>query len=216
MLKLSRIRLRRTDLQAKIFLVLTLVMVPTFTFVTVLENKLTRPLLETEMQQIGITAGKTLANDIVSRRLLMAKDPTSVIENHIQEVAYAQPNVVRIDVLIRDPKTKLARIIASNVEGADQTPPAQMELPDETTVQYAQDEDIGTGTWAISVPIEPHLRPPLRRIEGIVQVVVSNRLVSQIARTIWKTTGAAAIASLVLLIFILSYFLRKTIDNDRR
>ena len=47
---------RRLDLQAKISLLLVLVILPTFVIVTIAQNKLTQPILEDEVRQIGVTS----------------------------------------------------------------------------------------------------------------------------------------------------------------
>src|SRR3712207_3211937 len=121
-------RIRRLDLQAKISLVLVAVILPTFLFVTIAENKLTQPLLADEMKQIGITTGKTLAAEIVSRRLLNRPDASAQIERHLQEILYFQPNIVRMDVLIKDPTTSRPKLIASNIEDDPAAAPPLNEL----------------------------------------------------------------------------------------
>ena len=99
---------RRLDLQAKISLVLFSVIVPTFVIVTVAENQFTQPILEEELRQGGVNAGKTLANEIMSERWLSLPDPGPTIERAIQEVSYAQPNLLRIDVIARDEPNAIA------------------------------------------------------------------------------------------------------------
>src|ERR1700733_719434 len=94
---------RHLDLQAKVSLVLVAVILPTFLIVTVAENKITEPILEDEIRQVGITSGKTLATEIVSSRLLQLPNPTPVIESRLQEILYSQPNIMRIDVVAKDP-----------------------------------------------------------------------------------------------------------------
>ena len=41
------------------------------------------------------------------------------------------------------------------------------------------------------------------------------KFVEAVASTLWKTTASAAVFSVVTLLLALSYFLRKTIANDR-
>src|SRR6185312_8711593 len=49
-----------------------------------------------------------------------------------------------------------------------------------------------------------------------VHVVISTKLVGRFAKTLWKTTVMAAVFSMFALILGLGYFLRKTIQNDRK
>src|ERR1700733_8509839 len=93
---------RRLDLQAKIILVLLGVVIPTFVIVTIAQNKLTRPMLEDDIRQIGEQSGGRLAAEIVSDRLLSVPKPGPAIEGRVQEILYSQPNIVRIDVIAKD------------------------------------------------------------------------------------------------------------------
>ena len=204
------------DLQAKISIVLVGVILPTFLIVTLAQFKFTRPLLEEELLQVGITAGKTLAAEIIGARLLTLPNPTPAVERRLQELLYTQPNIVRMDVIIKDPITGLPKLIASNVEEEPGAPPPAYSLVDTVTTEGVVD-DMGFRTWEISVPIEAHpgARGP-KKILGTIHNTVSLKLVNRIVSTLWKTTAIAAGLSVVILILFLSYFLRKTIENDRR
>jgi len=208
---------RHLDLQAKVSLVLVAVILPTFLIVTVAENKVTEPILEDEIRQVGITSGKTLATEIVSARLLQLPNPTPVIESHLQEILYSQPSIVRIDVVAKDAVTGIVKTIASNIEEDPGTPPPTFNLVESVTSEYKNDES-GGPVWEISVPIEHRARDPRgpRRLVGTVHLVISMRLVGSLLSTLWKTTATAAAFSVVALLFVLSYFLRKTIANDRK
>jgi signal transduction histidine kinase len=48
-----------------------------------------------------------------------------------------------------------------------------------------------------------------------VHVVISTQTVSRLLGTFWQITGSAAIVSIVITIFMLNFFLRKTISNER-
>jgi signal transduction histidine kinase len=207
---------RHLDLQAKISLVLVAVILPTFLIVTIAENKFTLPILEEEIRQIGINSGKTLAAEIVSSRLLSMPNPSPVIENSLQELIYTQPDIVRIDVVAKDAATGVVKLIASNIEEDAGVPPQNFMLADTVTSEFKRDE-VGSGLWDIFVPIEHRNRDPRgpKRLLGTVHVVVSTKLVGRIVSTLWKTTATAAGFSVVSLLLVLSYFLRKTIANDR-
>ncbi len=204
------------NLQAKISLVLAAVILPTFIIVTVAQNKFTLPIMEDEIRQIGINSGKTLAAEIVSARMLSLPNPTPVIENALQELVYTQPDIVRIDVFAKDPGTGLIKLIASNIEDEPGTSPPNATLVEAVTSEYKEDE-AGSGLWEISVPIENRSRDPRgpKRLMGVVHVTVSTKLLGRIGSALWKTTASAASFSVVSLILLLSYFLRKTIENDR-
>jgi len=204
------------DLQAKISLVLVAVILPTFLIVTVAENKFTLPILEEEIRQIGINSAKALAAEIDSARMLSRSDPTSAIENSLQEILYTQPNIVRIDVIAKDPVTGNIKNVASNIEEDPSVVPAGFTMVEAVTSEFKTDGS-GVGLWEIFVPIEHKSRDSRgpRRLLGAVHLVVSTQLVARIVSTLWKTTATAAAFSVVSLILVLSYFLRKTIANDR-
>lgn len=206
----SPVRIRRLDLQAKISLVLFSVIVPTFVIVTVAENQFTQPVLEEELRQVGVNAGKTLANEILSERWLSLPDPGPTIERAIQEVSYAQPNLLRIDVVAKDAKG-VVKTIASNIEEDPGTAPPEFALVESITSEFKTDDHVG-GYWDISVPIEAKAG---RKLLGTVHVMVSTKLVKRVVGTLWRTTVIAAILSMITLFVVLTYFLRKTIANDR-
>ncbi len=207
---------RHLNLQAKISLVLVAVILPTFLIVTIAENKLTLPILEEEIRQVGIHTGKTLAAQIISSRMLSLSNPTPVIENALQELLYAQPDIVRIDVFIKDYSTGVIKLVASNIEDDPSLPLQTYLWVDAVTSEYRLDEG-GMGFWEILVPIEQRVRESRggKKLLGNVHVVVSTKLVGHLLSALWKTTASAAAFSVVSLIWALSYFLKKTIENDR-
>ena len=210
-----RLKKRHLDLQAKIIIVLIAVVVPTFLIVTIAENKVTQPILSEEMKQIGITSAKTLASEIASHRLLSLPNAASTIESKIQEFLYSQPNILRVDVIIRDHNGE-AKLLASNIEEEGQPADYHFAFDDKIVSEYKKDET-DTWTWDIGVPIEQRARDKKsgKRILGVVHVVVSMKFVNHTVNAIWKITGTAAVFTVILLILALSYFLRKTIANDR-
>lgn len=208
---------RRLDLQAKIILVLIAVIAPTFLIVTFAENKITKPILEDDIRMVGINSAKTLAAEIVSARLVYRKDAGPLIDGRIQELIYSQPNIFRIDVALRDAATGVVRIVASSVEDDPGSPSSTPPFVDAVTSAQRTDEN-GSAFWEISVPIEIKSRDPRgpRRLVGTVHALISLQLVARLTETLWRTTVTAALFSVVTLIFVLSYFLRKTISNDRK
>ena len=199
----------------KISLVLVAVILPTFLIVTIAENKFTLPILEEEIRQIGINSGKTLAAEIDSSRFLSLANPTPAVEKSLQEILYTQPDV-RIDVVAKNPSTGAISTIATSVEEEPSGPFQVFPLVEAVSSEFKLDE-VGIGLWEIFVPIEHRSRDARgpKRLLGTVHVVVSTKLIGRIAGTLWKTTATAAAFSVVTLILVLSYFLRKTIANDR-
>ena len=206
------------DLRAKISLVLAAVILPTFLIVTVAENQVTKPILEDEIRQVGITSAKTLAAEIVSSRLLALPNPTSAIERRIQELIYSQPNILRLEVVARDSTTGVPKIFGSNIEDEPDVVQVVPPLVDSVSSRYMTDTEAGTNYWDILVPIEQKSREAhgVHKILGVVHIEMSTKLVGQIVSAIWKTTVSAAAFSVVTLIVVLGYFLKKTVANDRK
>ncbi|MGK5086728.1 hypothetical protein WDW86_04165, partial [Bdellovibrionota bacterium FG-2] len=189
----------RLDLKAKISLVLGLVILPTFLLVTVVENQLTHPLLSEDLRQIGINSAKTLAAEIVTSRLLSNPNPTPAIESRIQEVLFAQPNIVRIDVLVRDQITGLIHSVGSNFEADEaEAVPAVFPWTDVVSSEFRTDER-DNGLWEVAVPIEQWGRDSKtpKKTLGNVRLSISMKLVDQIVSTLWRITASAAAFSAV-------------------
>jgi signal transduction histidine kinase len=211
---------RRLDLQAKISLLLVLVILPTFLIVTIAQNKLTQPILEDEVRQIGVTSAKTLATEILGAKLYMLPLPGPTIELRMQDVLATQPAITRIDVALADSVSGALKTVASNIEEDPLNPQPAPPMVD-SVVTERRKNDTGIDVWDVLLPIEQRtrdVRPPRapNRVIGVVHVVISVQFVQQIGATLWKTTATAASFSIVALLLLLSYFLRKAIANDRR
>jgi signal transduction histidine kinase len=185
--------------------------------VTLGQNKLTKPILEDDIRTVGINAGKALASDIMSSRLLNRPDTPKLIESRLQEMVYSQPHIFRIDVVLKDPATGDPQMVASNIEEEGGGQPPAFPIVDSVTSDYRIDEN-GNAYWDVRVPIEVKSRDPRgpRRVLGTVRTWVSLKVVDWIADTLWRTTATAALFSIVTLILALNYFLRRTIENDRK
>lgn len=210
-------KFRRLDLQAKIVLILFGVIPSTFAIVTLAQNKLTQPLLEEEFRQVGVTTAKTLAAEILSSRWLQLDRPTPVIENYIQSFLYAQPNIIRIDVIAKDPLTGVSKQVATNIEDDPAMPLEMPPLVDQVVTEKKVDES-GTRFWEISAPIEQKTRDSrssTKKILGNVHLMISLKSVDRISSTLWKITVNGALFTTVILLLVLSYLLRKMILNDR-
>ena len=206
----------RLDLQAKISLVLLAVIVPTFVVVTIAENKLMKPIMAEQMKQMGITSATTLTTEIATEKLLGKPNSSTLIEGRLQELLYLQPSVRRMEVFTRENEVAMPKLIASSVEAEPgetiQIPP----LVDAVSAEIKSGE-LGGHDWEIYVPIfQKHKDPKApKKLLGVVRVLVSLNLVGKMINSLWETTATAAAVSVVLLILALSYFLRKTIANDR-
>jgi signal transduction histidine kinase len=213
-------RTRRLDLQAKISLLLVGVILPTFVIVTIAENKLTRPLLEDEMRQVGITSAKTLGAEVLASKLYMLPSPGPAIENRVQDLLAAQPGISRVDVALIDPVTGVLKTVASNIEEDPTNPQTPPPVVDQVTTTRKKD-DAGIDVWDVLLPIEQrtqNFHPPRvpYHLYGVVHVVISVQFIQTIGATLWRTTATAAGFSVVALLLMLSFFLRKAIANDRR
>lgn len=208
-------RAARLDIQSKIVLVLVAVILPTYLLVTVVQNKLTHPLLEEDLRQLGISTGEALAAQIVSNRLLQSSNPGPELERNILNRLYYQPSVIRMDVFVGDGSGAL-KLIASSVEDDPSIAPPTVTWTDQPISEFV-DTDEGVPNWKIIVPIKQAAKskktPP--KVLGVVHLLVSTRSVDRVLGTFWKVTGLAAAVNVVLLIFILNYFLRKTIINEK-
>lgn len=202
---------RRFGLQTKIILTLVGVMLPTFAIVVLLQFQFAEPILRDEMKQIGVNAAKTLASEITSRGLLYRQNSGPVIDRVIQEVMYAQPNLLRIDVVtpIGVSGDQPKKIASSAEDEPNEALPKNAMTP-QLRVDLIEDEN-GVPVWEIAAPIETKTR-----ILGSVHVLVSNRLVKRIARTLWYITVVGACFSVMVLLVALSYFLRRAIESDRK
>lgn len=206
-------RLRRLDIQTKIILVLIAVIVPTFLLVTVLENKLARPLFEAEIRQIGVNTAESLATKIESHNWLRHPQGYAFVEAEIQELIYLQPSIMRMDVFVPDLASGLYKLVASSVE---QDEPIVTVPPIEKVLTRQGEDDEGITTWEIQVPIRrPSVGKTTPKLHGIVRVVATTKTVHRLLEAFWRITGAAAIVSVIILVLVLSFFLRKTFLNER-
>ncbi|RYZ94099.1 MAG: HAMP domain-containing histidine kinase, partial [Proteobacteria bacterium] len=70
----------------------------------------------------------------------------------------------------------------------------------------------GTGYWEVWAPIRPKKGPAL----GAVRMEVSLQAAASLGNAVWKIMAVAGLATITCLILVLSYFLRRTIQNDRK
>lgn len=206
---------RGIDFQTKIVLVLVAVIVPTFLIVVIFQNKMTKPLLEQELRQLGVTTGEALAAQIAGDQLFQRADAAKVIEREILEKVYYQPSIIRGDVF-QEVSPGVLKFVASSIEeGPNPVGPSVSSTDVVTSDLMTEDEH---SFWRILVPIrqKPISRKAPSKVLGVVHLLVSNRSVDRALDTLWWVTGVGAAVSVVTLIFTLNYFLRKTIANEKR
>jgi signal transduction histidine kinase len=195
-------------------LVLIAVILPTHILVTLLESQLTTPVLEQEMRQIGINAAKNLSAQIESSHVLQAEKASSLLEKQIQELLFLQPSIQQIDIFKKQEKGEFV-LAASNVEYDDPTERDTHLSVSDTVETHYKTEDNGVSVWEIILPIRHHGRASMGPVLGAVRMEMSLKPVHTISRAFWKITVVAALVNLTLLLFALSFFLRRTISNDR-
>jgi signal transduction histidine kinase len=215
-----RARLRKLDLRAKVSLALLAVLVPVFTLLGFSAHLLIRPALLRELEQIGISSGKTLATEIVAQRLLKRPNPGEAIESRVREFLYLQPNIRRIEVFGADPVTQKQALIASSVE--EDPAEASIEPPEGNAIstRLIEDADAPERGWVVWVPILPmvSLVPghPEPKPLGFVRVAVSINSISRLASAVAQSTVIAGFFGVIILFFLLNGVLRRTIENDRK
>ncbi len=210
-----RFSLTNIDIQTKIIIVLLAVIIPTFIGITVFQYQITRPILEEDWRQIGIGTAEIIANKVVNQRWLGRPDSTQVIENEIQRQLYLQPSILRIDVYAREGEALKGKKIASNVE-EDSLAIVEAPLVEATESEFRADGD-DSPTWEIRVPILSPAKDKRssRRILGMVHCEVSLKSVSRLMAAMSRIIVVGAASSVLILVLLLSYFLRKTVSNER-
>ncbi|MGE4231786.1 MAG: sensor histidine kinase [Bacteriovoracia bacterium] len=195
------------SLRWKIYLSLTAIVLPVFILTYVIEIRMTRPLLEEEIRQIGISVCKSLATDLTAYRLL---DKPDEVEAKLVEMAWLQPSIARIDVvkksgselkviasnLVEDPSLDLSDIITGTK--SDERPRAT----------YVKEND--RKFWEIIYPIKEN-----KKIVAYIRAEASVSLASQVENAFSKVIILGALLAIALLVLILSYYLRRMIENER-
>ncbi len=218
--RLERLKKRiQFELRTKISLALIAVLIPVFSILVLAAHLYIQPTLLREIEQIGISAGKTLASEVIAQRLFSREDRATVIESRVREFLYLQANIRRIEVFAKDPETGKHLLVASSVE--EDPADVHYEAPEISRITSALREEVDgpENGWDIRVPIygdsaetsmqEPH---PI----GSVRVVVSVGLASRLVRLLANMFVVGGVLVSTLLFFLLNLALRKTIENDRK
>jgi signal transduction histidine kinase len=204
-----RARVSRLDLQAKVVLVLFLVIAPTFLLVALAVSQVTLPVIEQEMRALGVHASRGLAEELANQRLL-APGREKELEERLMQTFYLQPNVVQVEAYRALEKGKY-ELAATTDDPATASVPPEGELP-ERAVSFREAGGGDAGYWAVWAPVRGRKGAML----GAVRMEVSLRAAAVLGKAVWKVVSIAGAASIALLLIALSYFLRKTIQNDRK
>lgn len=205
--------LARLDLQAKVVLVLCICIAPIFLLVAFATSQLALPVIEEEIRAMGQHAARTLSDEIQAKRLLVTGREKD-LEQRILSTFYLQPNVVQVDVYrANTPGNPAAgfELAATTDDPASAGRPPNEALPDQPVSSRTSFDD-GTGYWEVWAPIRARKGPPV----GAVRMEVSLQAAASLGRAVWKIMGVAGLATITCLILVLSYFLRRTIQNDRK
>lgn len=209
---------RGLDLQAKIVVVLIAVMVPVFAVITIAANQLTVPFLVEEMRQLGSAASKNLSTQIQSRRVLPAPLDEKLVrrvDRMVIDQVYFQPQIIRMEVWVFDAEAQRLVLYGSNIQSDALEPRLDVTIP-EYTVSELKEEESGDGQyWEIVQPLMPRSKSALQKPYGLIRTQVSLRSVDAISAAFWRVIVIATMGSLTLLTAVLSFFLRRTIQNDR-
>lgn len=212
-------KMQRSDLRTKISLALIAVLVPVFSLLAISSHFYLRPTLLQEIEQIGISAGKTLATEVISQKLFEREDREAAIESRVREFLYLQSNIRRIEVFAKDPSSERLLLVASSVEEDPADVLLQIPEVSRITTELRDEVDGPERGWDIRVPIygnlagakiqEPH---PI----GAVRVVVSINLASRLVGVLSQAFFIGGLIVAAMLFFLLNAVLRKTIENDRK
>lgn len=216
-------RLTRMDLQVKVIVVLFAVIVPTFLAMTVVQNRIARPVLETEARRTALTVGKNIATEVISQGLLASGAGQGELEALIRETLYQYPNIIRIDILKREPGTGALRLLLSNFMMNPAPSYVENFKPVLAPSGRYLEEDARSRPrlWEVTIPIvkkssAAKKEPREERLRGYVRVLLSLESVNDVLSAFWRISWIATSVSVVLLIVLLGFFLRKTILNERR
>jgi len=224
-LRRIQLPLKDLDLQSKVTLVLLAVILPAFLIVAVAGNALTRPWLENEVRQIATGVGQAFALEITGSKWLVQDELNPRVERRIRELVYQQPNIVRLDVLAGQGPSAPLRVIGSSMEqdSSEQAPIQELSLTPQSRI--IADEE-GERFWEIVLPVfsSPSAysltysdsQRPAKKLIGNIYILGSLGFVERLHGLIWRSTGIGAFLAFLTLFVTLRYFLRRTIENEKR
>jgi hypothetical protein len=201
-------RFRAPDLQAKVILILIAVIFPVSIFLGLAQSRVMEPVLFDEIRQVGLSFAQNLSAQIEAQRLLLKPNASQLIEDKIQRMVYAHPGIIRVDVISKRPGTGALYYLASNIEEQESLIPPESALKDQVTAELEKEDEIPV--WNIYYPLK------VGSERAMIHVLVSLRFLSGIQSTVLKINIIAAILSTILLILILSFLLKRAIENEKQ
>jgi signal transduction histidine kinase len=196
------------ELQGKVSLILISVIFPVSILLGLAQSSVVEPLLQEEIRQVGVSFAQNLASQIKSQKLLGKSNSAQSISDKIQSMVYSQPGIIRVDVIGKKPGTGDLYFIASNVEDSENQAPTDILVGDQASARLEKEDELPV--WNILHPVKSGNE------RAMIRVLVSLRFVSGIQALIHRINLIAAILSTVLLILILSFLLKRTIENERQ
>ena len=200
-------RFRQLELQGKVILILIAVIFPVSILVGVAQTRLLEPVLYDDIRQVGFSFAQNFASQIETQRLLQKPNVSALLEDRIQRLTYTQPSVLRLDVIKKRPDSTLV-YLASNIEDQELVVPASDIWHDYPTAELGKED--GIPVWSIYVPIKSGSE------HALVHVLSSLRFASTFQSATLRTNILAALVSTVLLILVLSFLLRRAIENEKQ
>ncbi len=196
----------------KIYLSLFSILVPIFALTVFVQVQSTTPLLEEEVRQLGLSVCRSLSNDILTQNLISKPDK---LEAKLIETTWQQPSIVRLSVLTKEltPDSKdFIKVIATNIE--TETPPDIKNfnfLSDIPTSNIMKEDN--NFYWEIYFPITHKNKS---KVIAFIHAEVSLDIVKHFTGIVTQITTVGAIISIALLLWLLSNYLKKTIENERK
>lgn len=200
------------SLGTKIYLSLFSILVPIFALTVFVQVQSTAPLLEEEVRQLGLSVCRSLTSDILSQNLLSKPDK---LEAKLIETTWQQPSIVHLSVLTKEldkDSKETMKQIASNID-TETVPDVSMF---DFTTDLAQTSIISEDNnsyWQINFPITNKNKS---KIIAYIHAQVSLEIVKHFTGIVSQITTIGAVISIALLLWLLSNYLKKTIENERK
>lgn len=200
--------MRTSDLQGKVILILIAVIFPISIVLGLAQSKIMEPVLFDEVRQIGFSFAQNLGSQIETQHLLSKPNAAVLIEDKIQRMVYTQTGIIRVDVIKKKPNENALFYFASNIEDAENSAPPYDTLKEVPLTEEGKED--GIPVWNVYYPIKSGAE------KANIHLLVSLRFVSAIQSTILRINLMAALLSTISLILVLSFLLRRAIDNERQ
>ena len=200
-------RFRQLELQGKVILILLAVIFPVSILLGIAQTRVVEPVLYDEVRQVGISFAQSFASQIETQRLLQKPNASALLEERIQQLTYTQPAVLRLEVIKKRSDASIF-YLASNIEDQENVVPPVDSWRDYPSAELAREE--GIPVWSIFVPVQSGSE------RANVHVLTSLRFVTAFQSSILRINLIAAVVSTILLILILSFLLRRAIENEKQ